>query len=99
MNNKTNKKNWFDLKVLIATLGFLFTMWLWNSFSKELATATLAENPASNVSDPGMTAVNPVISNVQPTPFTRILMGGAAPQVYQTGNSGYQPVTQTSSSR
>ncbi len=99
MNNKTGKKNWFDVKALIATLGFLFTLWLWNSFSKDLATTVLVQYQPTNASDPGMTSVTPVTSNTQPTPFTRILMGGAAPQVYQAGNPASQPITQTSSSK
>ena len=99
MINKANKKNWFDVKALIATLGFLFTLWLWNSFSKELATTVLVENQPTNAADPGMTAVTPVTSNIQPTPFTRLLMGGAAPQVYQADNPASQPITQTGSSK
>ena len=99
MNNKANKKNWFDVKVFIATLGFLFTLWLWNSFSKDLIKTTLAQNPSENTTSPGILAVTPGISNVQPTPFTRILLGGAAPQVYQSDNSAPQPITQTSSSK
>jgi hypothetical protein len=99
MNNKASKKNWFDVKALIATLGFLFTLWLWNSFSKDLATMALVQYQPTNTSDPGMTMVTPVASNVQPTPFTRILMGGAAPQVYQSDNPASQPITQTSSSK
>jgi hypothetical protein len=99
MNNKADKKNWFDIKVLIATLGFLFTMWLWNSFSKDLAKETLAQYQSVNTSVPNPTLSASVTSNVQPTPFTRLLMGGAAPQVYQTGNSSSQPITQTNSSK
>jgi len=99
MNNKTNKKNWIDVKALIAALGFLFTLWLWNSFSKDLATKALVQYQPTDASDPGMTAAAPVASYAQPTPFTRVLMGGAAPQVYQADNPASQPITQTSSSK
>ncbi|MGA9397969.1 MAG: hypothetical protein WBV22_06885 [Anaerolineaceae bacterium] len=99
MNNNPDKKNWFDVKVFIATLGFLFTMWLWNSFSKELVKTSLAKIPPTNYAVPGTPVSTPVNQTVQPTPFTRILMGGAAPQVYQADRQASQPITQTSSSR
>ena len=99
MNNKAGKKNWFDVKVVIASMGFLLTLWLWNSFSKELVVSTLTQNPPVNTTEPGAVVAPPVVSNVQPTPFARILMGGTAPQVSQVDNTASQPITQTNSSK
>jgi hypothetical protein len=99
MNNKPNKKNWFDVKIFIASLGFLSTVWLWNSFSKDLVKTTQAQFPPTNEPDSTIQAAKPIIPTTQPTPFTRILMGGAPPQVYQADNSAPEPITQTHSSR
>ena len=99
MNNKPNKKNWFDVKVIIATLGFLLTMWLWSSFSKDLVKTSLAQSLPTNFTGPGTPAITQINPTVQPTPFTRILMGGTAPQLYQADSLAPQPITQTSSSR
>jgi hypothetical protein len=100
MNNKSNKKKWFDIKSIIAALGFLITMWLWSAFSKDLVKTSLAQVTPANNNSSGITAVMPAVPGVQPTPFTRILMGGSAPQLFQAaGNSAPQPITQTSSSK
>jgi hypothetical protein len=99
MNNKSDKKNWFDIKAVIAGMGFLITMWLWGSFSKSLAKTSLAQVTPVNSNTPGVSVVLPDLPVVQPTPFTRILMGGSAPQLFEAGNSASQPVTQTGSSK
>jgi hypothetical protein len=99
MNNKSDKKNWFDIKAMIAALGFLITIWLWGAFSKSLVKTSLTQLAPANTNTPGLTTVLPAIPVLQPTPFTRLLMGGSAPQLFQAGNSASQPITQTSSSK
>ncbi len=99
MNIKPNKKSWFDVKVLIATLGFLFTVWLWNSFSKELVKTSLVQSPSTDYMNPGTPGVTPVSPTIQPTPFTRLLMGAAAPQLYTVDDAAPAPITQTGSSK
>lgn len=95
--NNTNKKPGFWVKFLITISALASTLGLWNLFAREmrLVTEVLSSRPVST-DPPQYTATTQ--PTPQPTPFTKLFLGGAAPSE-QTVVVDQQPVTQTQSSR
>ena len=85
---------WLDIQIVIVTLVMTITLALWNLFARGSQVDTSVRTAQESVP--------PSVSSSQP--FTRILLGGSAPQVRQapSSSSPYSapaPVTVTSSSR
>lgn len=101
MPKKSDSKNWFDVKVLIAAVSITSTLALWNLFAaKPIQTSgtSVAEVPA-----PPAAATGSVLAQSELGFFGKLLLGGAAPQTRVINRSGGgrsgQPFTQTRSSR
>lgn len=103
MNNNNHKKSWVDMKLVIASMSFFATLWLWNIFARDLikASALQAVTPAASTNT--LMLPTAIIPTLQPTPFAKIYLSGNAPVVSQQVNepdaSAPAPVTQTSSSK
>ena len=101
MPKKSDPKNWFDVKVLIAAVSITSTLALWNLFAaKPVQTSgtNIAEVPA-----PPPAANDSILTQGELGFFGKILLGGTAPQTRVITRSGGgragQPFTQTRSSR
>jgi hypothetical protein len=108
MQNKSNVKNWDEIKMFITAIAFTLTLLLWNMFSGQDPKKVVQQEATIIPPTPAAVASNKAVpGNV------RILFGGAAPKTKifvsapaqnSSRNSSQsaaapQPVTSTASSK